>query len=116
MNVKLLASERTIMAVQPISPSEAIERKITMIPDFVIETVNEMLAEQATKNPYIVLRQDEIIKRIMARVGHQITKGELYEKKWLDFEPLYEKAGWKIEYDKPAYNESYEPTFTFKKA
>lgn len=26
---------------------------------------------------------------------------------------VYEKAGWKVSYDKPGYNESYDPYFKF---
>jgi hypothetical protein len=31
----------------------------------------------------------------------------------MDFEPFYEKAGWKVVYDKPGYCESYAANFTF---
>lgn len=102
------------MAVQPISPQGALDLKITNIPDVVIQTVNNMLAEKMTRNPHIVLRQCDVIARIIAG-GTGISKNELYANGWLDFEPFYEKAGWKVVYDKPAYCESYEPTFTFTK-
>ena len=32
-----------------------------------------------------------------------------------DFEPIYEKAGWKVSYDGPGYNESYDGYYIFKK-
>lgn len=100
------------MAVQPISPQEALALKITNIPDVVIETVNKMLAEKMTKNPRIVLLQKDICDRICA-VAPGLNKNLIYASGWLDFEPFYEKAGWKVVYDKPAYCENYEPNFTF---
>jgi len=32
---------------------------------------------------------------------------------WLDVGKIYENAGWKVEYDRPGFNESYEATFSF---
>jgi len=50
---------------------------------------------------------------LMAATGK--TRDEVFDKGWLNIEPMYRAAGWKVVYDKPAYNESYEPTFTFTK-
>lgn len=102
------------MAVQPISPQEALDSKITSIPDVVIETVNRMLAEKMTRGGYINLLQKDIVERICA-ASPGLHRSEVFNKGWLDFEPFYEKAGWKVQYDKPAYCESYEANFTFTK-
>lgn len=84
------------MAVQPISPQEALDLKITTIPDWMIETVNEMLTTRMTKRPYIVLMQKDIcaaaIKKA-AEVGVITSNSEIYAQHWMDFEPFYEKAG-----------------------
>jgi len=104
------------MAVQPISPQEALAAKITTIPDVVIEAVNAILTERATKSGYVHFTQKELIERIQARSiaqGSPISKNMLFDNHWLDFEPFYEKAGWKVEYDKPAYCESYDANFKF---
>jgi hypothetical protein len=37
----------------------------------------------------------------------------IFEKGLLDVETVYERAGWKVTYDKPAYNETYPATFRF---
>lgn len=100
------------MAVQPITPQEALALKITNIPDVVIETVNKMLAEKITKNPRIVLLQKDICDRVCAASPDLHTR-LIYANGWLDFEPFYEKAGWKVVYDKPSYCENYEANFTF---
>ena len=48
-------------------------------------------------------------------VAKALKRKEIYDKNWLDVEDVYESAGWKVEYDKPGYNENYEPTFTFSR-
>lgn len=106
------------MSVQPITPQEALDLKITTIPDEIIETVNRMLAERMTKNGSVTLMQDDICKQsiaLFAERGCGVTNHDIYAGHWLDFEPFYEKAGWKVVYDKPAYCESYEPNFTFSR-
>ena len=106
------------MAVQPISPAEALDAKITAIPDYVIEAVNGMLTAKMTKRPHIVLFQKDICRAVIqkaAEYGETITNAMIYDQHWLDFEPFYEKAGWKVAYDKPGYCESYEANFTFSK-
>jgi hypothetical protein len=116
--VKPLPSKETIMAVQPISPQEALDLKITTIPDEVIEVVNQMLTERMTKRGSVTLLQKDIVANVMLRMstsGARVTSNAIYENHWLDFEPFYEKAGWKVQYDKPAYCESYEANFTFSK-
>jgi hypothetical protein len=102
------------MAVQPISPQEALDLKITNIPDVVIETVNNMLAEKMTRSGYITLLQKNIVERICA-ASPGLHSSQIYESGWLDFEPFYEKAGWKVEYDKPAYCETYDANFKFSR-
>jgi hypothetical protein len=42
-------------------------------------------------------------------------QSEVYAKGWLNFEAIYEEAGWKVVYDKPGYNETYDANFTFTK-
>jgi len=111
-------SKETTMAVQPISPQEALDAKITTIPDWMIETVNEMLTSRMTKRPYITLLQKDICNAAIkkaAEAGVKTSSSEIYAEHWMDFEPFYEKAGWKVAYDKPAYCETYEANFTFTK-
>jgi hypothetical protein len=38
---------------------------------------------------------------------------DVFKNGWLNVEHLYETHGWKVEYDKPAYNEDYPATFKF---
>lgn len=98
--------------IEPISPSDV--KKI--IPDFVIEAVNQLIMEKWDGDKAIILQDD-----IMAIVSsndpddNKPSRQEVFDKGWLDFEPLYREKGWDVEYDKPAYNEFYKAKFIFKK-
>ncbi len=98
--------------IEPIRPSDV---NIT-IPDFVIVIVNEFIKKEWDGEEARILQKD-IVNEIVARYPgmEDITSQTIYRSHWLDFEGLYREAGWKVEYDKPAFNEFYEPFFVFKK-
>lgn len=100
------------MSVEPLSPSKAKSRKQSSIPDVVVETFNEMLVEELDADGYACLEQDEVVKRLVAK---GLKRSDIFNKNWLDVEDMYRAKGWKVEYDKPGYNESYAATFTFSK-
>lgn len=97
--------------MKPITPDEARQQKLTRIPDEVIISVNELIVEKLTSSNYASFTQDELINRIISK--SKLSRDEIFNKHYLDFEPIYQKAGWKVEYDKPAYNETYNATFKF---
>lgn len=104
------------MPVEPISPDEAIEAKV--FPDEVMTGWNNVIAENL-RNGRSAFTQDAAIKAIMAAfraAGKRTTRAKIFDKGWLDVEGTYRKAGWKVEYDKPGYNETYAANFTFAKA
>jgi len=43
-------------------------------------------------------------------------RSEIINNGWLNIEEAYRAADWEVEYDKPAYNETYRAHFIFKKA
>lgn len=92
--------------VKPVTPKEAGVLKLAEIPDDMIEAVNLLIIRNLDQNGRAVVRQNELKDMMMRRLSQ-------FSVKWLDFEPIFEEAGWKVVYDKPAYNESYEPFFTF---
>ena len=53
----------------------------------------------------------------LSKKYESFTDGELskmlYEKHYLDVEDAYRKRGWIVDYDKPAYNETYDAFFEF---
>lgn len=102
---------------KPITPAEAKKIKESRFPDFVIEAVNELLI---SSGGYVRLLQGEVVNAIIDKMiangdtrETEALRNEIYAQGWLDFEPLYRKSGWKVEYDKPGYNESYEAFYVF---
>lgn len=109
--------------VKPFSPTEAQVAKFRdYVPDFVIESVNETIAKNLDSDGCAKFKQDELVKlvisKMMAQEHNKYTEATarqtIFDNKWMDFEPLYREQGWKVDYDKPGYNESYPATFEFK--
>ena len=105
--------------MKPISPKDASMKAIVKFPKEVIEAFNEVIVENlkvinstgGTKRTVAEFTQDVVVNRICAKMD--ITRDEVFNKKYLDVEHIFEKEGWTVDYDKPAYNESYKATFTF---
>ena len=95
----------------PITPSEAKSAKVASIPDAVFEAFNELIAENLS-NGSATVKQCDVVKLIVAKMG--VSSSQIWGKRWLDVESAYEKAGWKVKYDKPAYNETFEAYFVFE--
>jgi hypothetical protein len=103
--------------VKPISPDEVLDAKKTSIPDEMFEAVNEMIVKKWNGSE-ATFRQEDLMSLYLQKVGEndiQKSRDKVYENHWMDFEDIYRKNGWSVSYDKPAYNESYPATFTFKK-
>lgn len=98
--------------IGPISPDEVHGRKLEAIPQQVFEAFNELIAQNFSHGAATV-RQKTVVDNIIDRMG--CSREEIYNKHWLDIEDLYRNAGWKVEYDKPGYNESGNAYFKFKK-
>lgn len=98
------------MAVEPIKPSEVFQS----MPDFVIRGANECISEHYHElDNSSRFTQNELIEHILKYAPENISRQTLFDKHWLDIEPTYRRAGWEVEYDKPAYYEDYEANFIF---
>lgn len=97
--------------IKPLSPEEAKAAQEESLPDEVIETVNYFLTKRAS-NLVIRITVAEV-REMLNRKG--FTTEQIYGDNLLDIENVYRKAGWKVTYDKPGYNESYEPYWDFSK-
>lgn len=97
--------------VKPIRPDEVTEKKEQSFPDAVLESFNEIIA-QNYYHGQSTFDQDDVVKLMVSK---GLKKKDIYDKHYLDVESIYQAQGWEVEYDKPGYNEVYEPTFTFKK-
>jgi hypothetical protein len=109
----------TIKAVTPAEASKTYEAG-AHLPEWVIEAFNEVLIKEFT--PYrgggghAHIKQEEAMKAVLQKAvdkGIEVTRKQVYDNKWLDVETFYEAAGWKVEYDKPGYNEMYEAFWNF---
>lgn len=97
---------------KPIRPDEIAHAKETTIPEQVFEAFNELIAEKFV-NGYANVRQNDVMIRILEKMPNT-TRREVFDRGWLNVEEAYEAQGWRVAYDKPGYNETYEAYFTFR--
>ena len=95
--------------VCPIKPSEIASEKEKTFPDAVIESFNELITQKFDRGS-ATIKKDEVVD-LMVEKG--LNRNQIFDKGWLNIEDVYEQAGWKVVYNRPAYNESYLATFTF---
>lgn len=102
------------MTAKPITPHEIDSAKAKVIPPMVIEAFNDLIALNWDGQSAVV-SQKEVVESILIRCGDStpMTSQDVMDKGYLNIETLYENAGWEVKYDKPGFNESYTPTFTF---
>lgn len=91
------------------TPQEVMSAWTARLPQEIFIAVNELLVKKwkGINNP-ITIKQEEIIESL------SLGRDKIFENHWLDFEPFYEKNGWKVEYTKPFLGETFEPYFTFE--
>lgn len=94
------------MSVEPVKPSDMIIR----FPDAVIEVWNSLITVFFNGRESRVL-QSEAVAALSQKLD--VNRRVILDSKYLDIEDVYRAAGWTVTYDKPAYNESYEPFFIF---
>ena len=114
------------MSVKPIRPDDICEIKVKLIPDYVIDAFNELIAADYTNGRSTVM-QDTVVELIVSKryaMDDTVTsseeerrcKKEIYEKGWLNVEEIYRAQGWVVVYDKPGFNESYPARFEFSRS
>lgn len=102
------------MKITPIKPTDISPNMDIIIPDFVIEAVNEILKEKYRSGTNTVrIEQSELIKRV-TKINPKIKPKEIFDNHMFDFEKLYEKYGWKVKYRSPDRDESFDEFFIFK--
>jgi hypothetical protein len=93
---------------RPLKPSEITKFKAkVVIPPEVFDIWNRAIAD-AWDGEKAIVQQVTVNTKLKALTIP-------YDKIWLDIEDVYGEHGWKVYYDRPAYNEDYEPTFKFTK-
>lgn len=110
-----------VRPIRPIRPSEVVAARKKQIPEQAIQAFNDCIAKHYNGNSTI-FRQDEVLDRMVELIQASThpnseakdIKNIVFEEGWLDVEEIFRQEGWDVSYDKPAYNESYPATFTFK--
>lgn len=101
------------MPTKPISPNEAAEIQRSLIPDEIIESFNELIAENYNSiSENSVVLQKDVLSRIHKKMPNT-SRGVIFKNNWLNIEEIYSNEGWFVQYDRPAFCESYEPYFNF---
>jgi hypothetical protein len=100
---------------KPIRPNEVSD--VMSFPDEVIDGFNTLIAKNWDGKASVFLQKDVVkeIRRNFVKSGKRMDSNQIFEKNYLDVEETYRLNGWKVEYDKPAYNETYEASFKFSK-
>lgn len=99
--------------MKPVTPNQVTEFKKKQMPEGVIEAFNELIAKRWNGSTSTIM-QDEIIDLIVEKVP-RATRRKIFDNHWLDVEDIFREEGWKVSYDKPGYNETYEASFKFSK-
>lgn len=95
---------------KPITPAEVAKQRTTDIPSGVVDEWNKAITE-AFDGQSAVIKQNAIVDALVRRM--ECDRNEVFRQHWLDIEEVFRVAGWRIAYDKPGFNESYEATFAF---
>lgn len=106
------------MSSKPIRPSEVKEHFEKNFPSFIIDAINDVIKEAYRPNSKkfdvkLSIVKNKIITAI-SNYNDEFNASYQFQDYYLDFESLYNKFGWSVKYDKPAYNESYEGFYTFE--
>ncbi len=94
----------------PIRPEQVSAKSSELIPEAVFDCFNDLIAMNFCDGSAVV-RQKDVVAR-MVRHG-KLRRKDIFDKGWLNVEAAYRQAGWKVEYDRPGYNEDYEAFFRF---
>lgn len=95
----------------PISPA-SVKKVSPQIPDEVFKIFNQAIKDKFDGQSATVLQKDVV--SALKKGG--FNEREIYDKKWLDVETSYRKAGWEVIYDSPTYGDEsdFESYFVFR--
>src|SRR3954470_22754707 len=98
--------------VKPIKPSEVVDKMEETIDSNLLQAINNLIVKNWTGSSAHFAVSD---------VLNELNKLKEYDTLEIksfsaNFPPVYKKAGWKVDTDRPGYNESYETNWTFTKS
>lgn len=98
--------------IKPLSAKDV--KQVITFPEAVIESFNELI-QKKFDGRQAVIKQKDVVEIILSKMPEGTKSQDLIDNHWLDVEDVYRKAGWQVEFDKPAYYETYDASFTFTK-
>jgi hypothetical protein len=101
---------QTKRTVEAITPADIRQLKADGIPDPIISAFNSLIIKNWDGNKSVIT-QEEAAERAkgLFQIGERIDVQDIYDRKWLDVELIFEARGWKVMYHKemlspkPAY-------------
>ena len=100
--------------IKPITPAEVENKEI---PDEIIAAFNALILKNWTTSG-AKIDQEDVLRLAMKNFkesGKEISADKVFDNGWMDVESVFKKEGWRVTYDKPAYFETYEAYYIFKK-
>lgn len=94
--------------VEPVGPNDIIIEHV--IHPSMIRAVNMLLSRFNGKS--LTLKEKEIVTKFL-ELEPDISRDVIFDNHWLDFEGIYIRKGWKVSYDRPGYDENYDPYYIF---
>lgn len=96
------------------TPEDVLKKRVGTIPDYVIDAFNDLLTENYQEDETIIEQEDIIRKILEYSTDDELTRETIFKKHYLNIENLYRNNGWEVYYEKPAFDELFEPFFIFK--
>lgn len=103
--------------MRPVAPSEIGEAKGAFFPPEVIQAFNECITAHFSHSS-ANFTQEKVVDRItelMQVKNESFHRSMIFTRGYLNVEAYYEGVGWKVEYDRPGYCETYDANYTFTK-
>jgi hypothetical protein len=100
------------MAIKPITPDEVRAGYINVIPQFVIESFNELIQKNFDGRCSLI-HLSEVKSRAKAKQVNSALANTPFDDKWLNVERYYRDAGWIVQYESPDWGDTWKPFFRF---
>ncbi len=96
------------------TPAEVAAASVTTFPEKVLDVVNALLVKNYRSGRDITLWLEEVKVALMAAFP-EVNRSDLIHLGWLDFESIYQAAGWTVVFDSPSFGDNYPAFYTFSK-
>lgn len=98
--------------IQPIKRSEISQAKVALIPDSIINAVNELL-KKSWNGSFAVIKSKELMKLVLES-DSTLTDQIIFNNRFFDFEPIFRKEGWVVTFETPDRDQSFDSYFKFE--